>query len=374
MKLRNNGRTKLIVSSSIDAALLAVEIFNKPRTAFRVENYVMLMIVAWTRMFHAHFNLQIGDKYYYKDKNKRYTRINGEKQAWDLSRCIKEFKKLPFEPPLLSKGIEANLNLFITHRNKIEHKHIEKRDLEAILFGELQSLLFNYETMLTNIFGDEYALQEALSFSLQFSTVRGNDQARANKRSLSQEYKDLKTSIEKYRGSLSQDTLDSQEYSIKVLLIPRVSNTKANDVSVQFVASDKNIYDDVIAVIDKEKIKKVEVVNINKFKPAQVVEKINCSLNKVNFKIHIHTYLVKLFEVRPYDADDNEKFETKSKYCIYDEPHNTYIYTEPWIDLIQQVLSDANIDEIETLHKKKIKLAPEEYNADLIKRHLSSRK
>ena len=59
MKLRK-GKTKSILEGSIDAALLAVEVYNKPRTTFRSQAYIVLMIIAWTRLFHAYFNKTIG--------------------------------------------------------------------------------------------------------------------------------------------------------------------------------------------------------------------------------------------------------------------------------------------------------------------------
>ena len=55
MALRQ-GRTRRILESSIDSALLGVEIYNKPRTAFRIEGYIALMIMAWTKLLHARFN------------------------------------------------------------------------------------------------------------------------------------------------------------------------------------------------------------------------------------------------------------------------------------------------------------------------------
>ncbi len=47
------GKTKTTLEATIDSALLSVEIYNKPRTAFRTEAYISLMIIAWTRLFHA---------------------------------------------------------------------------------------------------------------------------------------------------------------------------------------------------------------------------------------------------------------------------------------------------------------------------------
>ena len=65
MTLRK-GKTKSTLESSIQSALLAVEIYNKPRTPFRVEGYITQMIMAWTRLFHAYYNHTIGAKYYQK--------------------------------------------------------------------------------------------------------------------------------------------------------------------------------------------------------------------------------------------------------------------------------------------------------------------
>ncbi len=87
MTLRK-GKTKSTLKSSIAAALLAVEIYNKPRTPFRVEGFITQMIIAWTRLFHAHFNHTIGEKYYYKKANGHYQIIDGEKKSWDLKTCL----------------------------------------------------------------------------------------------------------------------------------------------------------------------------------------------------------------------------------------------------------------------------------------------
>ena len=92
--LLRKGKTKITLASSIDASLLAVEIYNKPRTLFRVEGFITQMIIAWTRLFHAHFNHTIGNKYYYKNAKGHYKKVDGEKKSWELKTCIKEHKNL----------------------------------------------------------------------------------------------------------------------------------------------------------------------------------------------------------------------------------------------------------------------------------------
>jgi len=231
------GRTKQMLESSIDSALLAVEVYNKPRTSFRVENYISLMIVAWTKLFQAHFYHTQGDIFYYKKKNSnRYELVDGERKAWELKTCIKKYKILDDEYKILDDPIKANLEFFIKLRNKIEHRYVSKEEIESEIFGECQALLYNYEKILVQFFGEKYALNENLAFSLQFSRVRTNEQIQANKRMLSRDIKELKEFIEKYRSELDEDIFNSQEYSIRLIQIPKILNNPKKSVpAIEFV-------------------------------------------------------------------------------------------------------------------------------------------
>lgn len=329
MALLRKGKTKSILESSIDSALLAVEIYNKPRTVFKVENYVTLMIIAWTRLFHAYFKNTIGEKYYYK-KDGRYERKDGEKKTWDLTKCIKMHNKL--EEP-----VQKNLEFFIQLRNKIEHRHIEKETLGIQIFGECQSLLYNYENLLVEFFGKDYAINENLAYSLQFSKIATKEQREAQKGLLSSEAQELLYFIEKYRLSLSQDTFNSQEYSIKLFQIPKISNTNRSDLSIEFVnwndlTSEERSQVQKITTLIKDKNIKLEGVNVGKLNPSTVVDQVKKSgIN--NFSTHWHTVLWKLFQVRPSPGVENP-FETNTKYCHYDEVHKDYVFNDDWVHFI----------------------------------------
>jgi len=258
------GKVKQILESSIDAALLGVEIYNKPRTCFRSQNYIVLMIIAWTRLFHAHFHKIIGDKYYYK-RDGKYVIIDGDRQAWELSTCIDKFGKL-------NKSVEANLRFFIKLRNKIEHKTTLVSQTDTVIFGECQSLLYNYESVLQDLFGPEYVLHENLVFSLQFSRLRKPEQKLANKSALLREMQDILDYITKYRDALSEEVYNSQEFSIKLICVPRISNTNRQDLAVEFVKwselneEDKQKFAKLNTIIkervvEKETIKSIRVVD-----------------------------------------------------------------------------------------------------------------
>lgn len=328
MKLRR-GKTKNILEGSIDAALLAVEVYNKPRTTFRSQAYIVLMIIAWTRLFHAYFNKTIGNRYYYKKKG-RYQLIDGERKAWELKTCIDKYGSI-------SEPVKANLDFFIGLRNKIEHHNVTEREVDTLIFGECQSLLYNYESLLIQIFGEEYALNESLAFSLQFSYMRPEEQNQSSKRVLSAELREIRNYIENYRSSLTEDVFNSQEYSIKLIQIPKVSNTDRNDLAIDFVRWDKldsvdrEIYQQITTLIKDRKVS-VEAKNVGRLLPGQIVKKIGERISH-SFNQHDHICLYTIFSIRPPGKDPNPD-KTNTKYCHYDFANKNYAYQESWVDFI----------------------------------------
>ena len=74
------------------------------------------------------------------------------------------------------------------------------------------------------------------------------------------------------------------------------------------------------------------VSNANLLKPGAVIRAIETKTG-VKLSQNDHTLLWKTFRVRP-PASSEAKFETVSKFCIYDEPHNDYLYTDEWVTFI----------------------------------------
>lgn len=332
MTLRK-GKTKSLLESSINCALLAVEIYNKPRAPFRVESFITHMIMAWTRLLQAHFNQTIGETYFYKEKNGRYKIIDGERKAWELKTCIQKYGNL-------SDAVKTNLEFFIRLRNKIEHRTVDKEEIGILIFGECQSLLYNFENELIKIFGTEYAINESLAYSLQFSRLRTSKQTKASKQLLSSEYKEVVDFIRKFRNNLREDIFSTQEFSIKLIQVPKIGNTGRNDLAVEFVnwnalsEQDRKKYDKLTTIV-KDRVIKTEAVNVGRLKPGKVIAEVNKkSPTKINHTDHKH--ILAVFKIRPYKefGEDQDPFDTNTKYCHYDEAHNDYLYQDCWVDFL----------------------------------------
>lgn len=348
------GKTKNILENAIDSALLAVEIYNKPRTTFRVENYISLMIIAWTKLFHAYFRKTIGDKYYEKEvKNGiKYKRINGEKKTWALYKCIKEYKKSIVKQKKIkldkkneiSDAVFENIKFFIELRNKIEHSYLDKKTIDAAIFGECQSLLYNFENTLELFFGEEYSINENLAFSLQFSRIYTKKQKVSQKKIMQPDEKNLFEFINTYKSGLSQQIIDSQEYAIKLICMPKISNKRRNDLAVTFVKFEELTKEQKeslknITVVDKDHI--LEAKNVGKHKPGQVVAILK-QKGIEGFKINNHSNLWKVFKIRPSN-NEKTKENTNNKYCSYDKPHKDFLYTDEWVAFLEKGLKSGKI-------------------------------
>lgn len=333
---RQSAQVKQLLEKSRDSALLAVEIYNKPRITFKSGGFIVLISIAWLSLFHAIFERN-KVKYFYK-RNGRYVMIDGEKKAWELEKCIKEYYKDRNVPQ------RKNLEFFIKLRNKIEHRFLPQLDLD--IFGECQAMLINFEERLTKEFGDQYAINENLVFALQFSSILHEKQKEAIKIRESKEYKKIKQFIEKYRTNLDGSVKNSLNYSFKVFLIPKVGvHAKGSDVAIEFVKYDPDKPE------EQERYKKLLVaikekqVPMTGFRAGQVCERIFNTLRekmsgdwKFNPSSH-HVKCWKYYKVRPSKNSASPE-KTKQNYCFYNPAFNQYEYTEEWIKFLTNKLKN----------------------------------
>src|SRR5690625_6862204 len=68
MSKRLPKKVKISLQKARDSALLAVEMYNKPGVKFKTGGYVVMMVIAWTSLFHAIF-FRRKIKPFYKEGN-----------------------------------------------------------------------------------------------------------------------------------------------------------------------------------------------------------------------------------------------------------------------------------------------------------------
>lgn len=329
---------KSLLDKAREAALLAVETYNRPGTVFRSRAYIVLMHIAWTSLFLAIFHRQ-GIKPYYRDtKNpRRFARIDDEPKPWDLSECILQYWKGS------DNAVAQNLRFFIRLRNKIEHRHLPELDIE--IFGECQALLFNFEEMMEKEFGTKYALNESLAISLQFSRMRQAERDKSIRQLMKPLADDVTSFIQRFRSALSDNIAGDMAYSYKVFLLPNVGGHPSRDsLAVEFIAYDPNdseqlgMYEKMTALV---KEKHIPVANLDKFKPSVVAEQVReaLGLNKEEFNAGHHIKCWRYYNVRPSGGSNNPA-QCRTEFCQYDEAHEDYVYTKKWVEFLIAELQD----------------------------------
>ena len=325
--------TQTLIDKSIKAALLAVEIYNKPTIDYRTEGYIVMMNIAWTSLYHAIF-ANNGITYKYKTEGT-------EEKYFELEKCIAKYTGS------LKGEIGANLTFLIRLRDLIEHRIIP--DLDDKVFGECQACLYNYEQILAENFGSNYQINNSLAYSLQFSKKYTNEQILARKSYDLKYYNSIMQFIEDYRENLAPEIFQSIHYSFRVFMIPKIGNhVESSDLAVEFIKYDPSndseykSYENLLMVIkDKrvpgEYLKAGEVAK-------QVYENLK-DIKPTNWKFSAschHAKCTKYFKIR-VGHYTGEPSKTNGKYCIYDPTFNQHIYKKEWVDFLTEKLKDEEL-------------------------------
>ena len=320
-----------LVQKARQAAILALDIYNRPATQFRTEGYIMQMIVAWTAILHAIFESD-GVEYIYKDKLGNPIFIEEEPKLWDITECLRRHFG-DGNPP-----VRRNLEFIIKLRNKIEHRYVP--EIDAHVAGECQALLLNFERLISGKFGPDYSITDALSMPLQTSTLRGKARTNAMKSMQVNHYREVMDYIESYRSDLPDSVYADPSYSFRVYLIPKISNHQSSsDVAFEFVKFDPErpaemeAFEKQITLI---KDRPVPVANAGMHKPKTVAKLVSERLARP-FSVHNHTQAWKYYKVR-----ESGKAPDKCciQYCQFDNVHEDYVYTTEWVDFLVHELSD----------------------------------
>lgn len=320
-----------------ESALLALQLYNNPMTVFKTEGFAVLMVIAWTALLHAVLK-RGGVECQHKDAEGNAVLIDGDPKMWELKECLRAFYKEQQSP------IRTNLEFFIRLRNKIEHRYVPAIDPHVA--GECQAMLLNFDELLVSEFGGYFGIRDSLTVPLQTSTVRNDEQGKALRKLQAGNFEEVKGFVDQFRDGLDANVSGDQRFSFRVFLVPKVGNHRSSsDLAIEFVKVDPALADELGKKIVAVKEKQVAVHNPNLLKPNTVAKEVSKRLGQP-FTLNDHTMAWKKYKVRPSGFSTTG---TETKYCVPDPVHQDYVYTQEWVDLLVQTLSDPG--EFEALRK-----------------------
>ena len=230
MKRKVYSEKRDLVEKAREAMLSAVQIYNNPLISFKTESFIVLSLIAWTYLLHAHFRSTGTDYRYYakKEKRKRFVRNpDGSIRYWELRECLTK-GSCP-----LDKDTKNNLTFLIGLRNQIEHK--KAAGLDSYLSARYQACALNFNYYLKRLHGERYGLDQSLALSLQFSELDYSQ---------SQVLKDREDLIPKhvisyiaaFDSGLSNPEIESSRFAYRLLFTKVVAKRKGQaDRVIEFI-------------------------------------------------------------------------------------------------------------------------------------------
>ena len=317
----------MLLHKAREFALLAVSTYNNPYTEFKTYGYIVNIVIAYTALFHAIFEKKGTNYFHLKDGEPLI--IDGEEKAWELMECCNQYWNGVKRPE------KYNLQFLIGLRNKIEHRSLPAIDLAVA--GECQSALINFENLLAEEFGDSHALCTNLAIAMQLSRISEQSQIDAMKQLQKENYKVVRHYMETYRADLEDNIVESQQYRIRAMLVPKLGNhAKSSDLAVEFINVNKlteeelQNYEQGVAFI-----KGIE--NPYKLKPSKVMALVREKIPA--FNMLLHTKCWKYFEARP--RDNSPAF--KGEYASFMEGFDGYLYTKQWVTFLATELKKPEV-------------------------------
>jgi hypothetical protein len=250
-----------LLKKSREAALAAVQIFNNPHITFKSEIFIVLMVVAWTYLLHAHYREKGVEYRHFKQagKRRRFQKTrHGAFKHWELEHCL-SVKECPVD-----RDCRNNLTFLIGLRHEIEHQMTTR--IDDLISARFQACCLNYNETIKTLFGDRHGIEKDLSFSLQFSSLSEEQIERLSAHAGLP--RNIEKFIEGFDGPLTAEEYTSAKYSYRVIFVPKLVNKPGQaDRAIEFIPAGseeaKKLNTAYAAIRETEK---------QKFKPGTIVE------------------------------------------------------------------------------------------------------
>lgn len=310
MRNRSIGSVRAeLIGKSREAALSAIRVFNDPQVGFKSETFIVLMVIAWTYLLHAHYRSKRVEYRYFRQGPKRrvFDRTkHGAFKHWELERCLNDAKSP------VDRDTANNLRFLIGLRHEIEHQMT--RSLDNFLSGRYQACAINYNNYLKQLFGKRYAIDQQLTYSIQFVQLSHEQVGGAKPAAAIPDL--LRAYVAEFDAELSHDEYNSERYSFRLLFKRKLVNRPGQaDKVIEFIDPKSEL----AKAIDKEYWVKKEVEK-PKFRAKDVVAEVR----KAGFK----KFRVFQEHVEMWKAEDAKN--PNNGYGV--EIQGSWFWYQSWVD------------------------------------------
>ena len=221
--------TAELVAKAKEAAIAAIRVYNDPAMRFKSETYIVLMVIAWTYLLHAHYRAKGIDYRYFTQgpKRKRYDRTKrGAYKYWELERCI-------FDAACpVDRDAANNLRFLIGLRHEIEHQMTRSPD--GFPSGRYQACAMNFNSHLKQLLRQEAWPRPATQ--LQHPALQLAPEQLEHPIPEPDVPEGLRAYVREFDDALTHDEYNSERYSYRLLFKRKLVNRPGQaDRVIEFI-------------------------------------------------------------------------------------------------------------------------------------------
>jgi len=311
-----------------EACLSALRVWNDPIDCFRTGGFSLMFVTAWNALAIASLELAGGE----------WRKISGgsvvrNADGVELARDTDELLGEAFAGDE-HKGLRQNVQLWIDLRNGVAHRRLVA--LDALVTGEAQAGLLNFENALVSGFGAEYALGESLAVPLQLSGFRDPGVVRSRRLLLSSLPLDVQAILSRAE-SADPDLLRDPTYIMRVAFVPVVPNSGRGPDAVAYFVKPGDVPEELKEALDRYLVF-TKPVGGARLLFADVEKEFE---RRVAFKLDSNAHAAAARSLGAWPPRGEASRTVNASLAEYSSPFKRYLYTQAWIDLLVTRLSTA---------------------------------
>jgi uncharacterized protein DUF3644 len=320
------------------AALSALRTWNDPIASFRTGSFSLHLVTAWNSLAIAVLQKE-GVEWRELTADGTPTEIGGLEKALGTSDLIADAF-----PGQVHHGLRSNIEFWVSLRNAVAHRHLPA--LDSIVIPHAQSALLNLEGQLSDEFGDEYQLADALSVPLQLSGFRDPGVLRSAKMLQRSLPIDVQAFLSEMAGG-DEQLLHDPTFMLRIAFIPAVLPSGRSPDAVAYFARPGEVPEELAEALDQYVVipKVVRPPRPNLI-ATQVVAQVQSRI-PYRFNMPMHTEATYRLNVRSRPAHAGPE-KVDERYCEYVSSVKRHLYNRDWVERLVGELSDAGAYESTT--------------------------
>jgi hypothetical protein len=214
-----------------ESMLEAIRCWNDPVSRFRSSTFSLLGVTAWNALAIA--LLMRDGRCWWDSPDAAFDQAGETDPIEPKSLGTRELLALAFGTAS-SAALRANVQFWIELRNRVAHRRIPALDLRVA--PEAQALLLNFEIILINEFGPEWALGDQMWIALQLAGFRDAGALESVRRAQAALPVDVQILLDRRWTDLADEIRHDPAYALRVLFVPVVPNSgRGAEAEVSFV-------------------------------------------------------------------------------------------------------------------------------------------